>query len=40
MITDPKAQVAGRLRSRAWFDNPNDPANMAIYLAGVYCESA
>ncbi len=32
MITDPKAQIAGRLRSRAWFDNPNDPSNMAIYL--------
>jgi dihydroxy-acid dehydratase len=32
MITDPKEQIKGRLRSRAWFDNPNDPANMAIYL--------
>ncbi len=32
MITDPKAQIEGRLRSRAWFDNPNDPGNMAIYL--------
>ena len=28
MITDPKEQIKGCLRSRAWFDNPNDPSSL------------
>lgn len=29
---DPKQEVAGRLRSRAWFDNPHNPGMTSIYL--------
>jgi dihydroxy-acid dehydratase len=31
-MLSPKDEVAGRLRSRAWFDNPHNPGMMAIYL--------
>lgn len=34
-MKDPKAEVAGRLRSRAWFDNPHNPGMTAVYLERI-----
>ena len=34
-MRDPKAEVTGRLRSRAWFDNPHNPGMTAVYLERI-----
>ncbi|MBI2688021.1 MAG: dihydroxy-acid dehydratase family protein [Acidobacteria bacterium] len=34
-MRDPKAEIAGRLRSRAWFDNPHNPGMTAVYLERI-----
>ena len=34
-MRDPKAENVGRLRSRAWFDNPHNPGMTAVYLERI-----
>ncbi|MFN0104117.1 MAG: IlvD/Edd family dehydratase [Bryobacteraceae bacterium] len=34
-MRDPKAEIVGRLRSRAWFDNPHNPGMTAVYLERI-----
>ena len=34
-MSNPKDEVKGRLRSRAWFDNPHNPGMTAVYLERI-----